>query len=76
MGRGDKASGIDDAGGEAEAADVAPAHFPDLLLWSPYRAEAPRAFVKLGFVEGDAHRDDLVIPSARSARARDMLHGG
>src|SRR5512135_62842 len=68
-------SGLHDAGGEAEAADVAPAQFPQLLLGPPHCAEAPRALAQVGLVEGDAHRDDLVVAPARTARARGPGHG-
>ena len=72
---------LDDAVGDAEAAGVGPADFPESLRGAPDGAEAPGALAQIGLVPGNAHCDDVVIPPPRAARARlprdgldDQLH--
>jgi len=61
---------VADAIGDAEALGVEPAHLPELLRGAPDGAEALRALAKVGFMEGDAHGDDLLVAAAQAAGAR------
>jgi hypothetical protein len=68
--------------GDAETLGIAPRDFLQLLGWAPDCAEALRALAQLGFLEGDAHGDDLVVAPARMTRTRmpgdrldDQFHG-
>lgn len=61
-----------DALGDAEALGVAPGDLPELRCRTPDCAEAQRAGAQVGFVEGDAHGDDLVVAAGarRATRTR------
>ena len=65
----------DDAIGDRQPLGVAPVLFPEFLRRAPEGAEAFGALAQFGFVEGDAHCDDVVVAAPGDARAGFPLGG-